>query len=78
MHLAGKLMGFAGELASLCLGLPRESPGLVCQDSKERQVSQALLAHLGRRGTSGDQAFLESMEPSGPPAFRESEVTSYK
>lgn len=53
----------------------RESLGLVCQDSKERQVFQALLAHLGRRGTSGDQAFLESMEPLGPQAFRESEVT---
>lgn len=48
----------------------RESLGLACQDSKEHQVFQAFLAHLGRRGTSGDQAFLESMAPSGPPAFR--------
>lgn len=53
----------------------RESLELVCQDSKDCQVFPAFPVHLGRRGTSGDQAFLESMELSGPPAFRESEVT---
>lgn len=72
IQVAQELMA---SLATQVLQAKRESPGLVCQDSKERQVFQALLAHLGRRGTSGDQAFLESMEPSGPPAFRESEVT---
>lgn len=53
----------------------RETLELVCQDSKDCQVFQAFLAHPGRRETSGDQAFLESTERLGPPAFRESEVT---
>lgn len=53
----------------------RESPALVCQDTKDCQVFPAFPAHLGRRATSGDQAFPESMEQSGPPAFRGSEVT---
>lgn len=58
----------------VCLA-KRESLELVCQDSKDCQVFQASPAHLGRRDTSGNQAFPESMERSGPPAFREREVT---
>lgn len=58
----------------VCLA-KRESLELVCQDSKDYQVFPAFLVHPGRRETLGDQAFPESMELSGPPAFRESEVT---
>lgn len=60
------------------LGISRESLELVCQDSKDYQVFPAFPVHPGRRETSGDQAFPESMELLGPPAFRESEVTSYR
>lgn len=58
----------------VCLA-KRESPELVYQDSKDCQVFLAFLAHLGRRGTSGDQVFRESMVLLAPQAFRESEVT---
>lgn len=58
-------------------GISRESPELVYQDSKDCQVFLAFLAHLGRRGTSGDQVFRESMVLLAPQAFRESEVTFF-
>lgn len=62
-------------LATQVCPAKRESLELVCQDSKDYQVFPAFPVHPGRRETSGDQAFPESMELLGPPAFRESEVT---
>lgn len=72
LQVARDLMAY---LATRVCPAKRESPELVCQDPKDCQVFQAFRARLGRREASGDQAFLESMEQSGPPAFRESEVT---
>lgn len=72
VQVAQDLMAYLA--TQVCLA-KRESLELVCQDSRDCQVFPAFPAHLGRRETSGDQAFLESMELSAPPAFRESEVT---
>lgn len=58
---------------------PRISRGSlesVCLVSKGYLVSPASPAPLGRRETSGDQAFRESMVLSAPQASRESEVGS--
>jgi len=62
-------------LATRVCPAKRESRALVYQDSKDCRVFPAFPAHLERRGTSGEQAFLESMVLSAPQAFRESEVT---
>lgn len=72
IQVAQDLMAYLA--TQVCLA-KRESPELVFLDPKDCQVFQAFLAHLGRKEASGDQAFLESMEQSGPLAFREAEVT---
>lgn len=67
--------GLTACLATQVCPAKRESPESACLDSKGCLVFPASPAHLGRRETSGDQAFRESMVLSGPPASRESEVT---
>lgn len=62
-------------LATRVCPAKRESLASVCLDSKGCLVFPASLAHLGRRETSGDRAFRESMVLSAPQASRESEVT---
>lgn len=67
--------GLTAYLATQVRPAKRESLESGCQDSKGCQGCPAPPEPLGRRETSGDQEFLESMAPSAPQAFRESEVT---
>lgn len=59
VQVAQDLMAYLA--TQVCLA-KRESLELVCRDSRVYQVFPAFPEHLGRRETSGDQVFLESME----------------
>lgn len=71
LQVARDLMAYLG--TQVCRAR-RESLELVYRDSKVCQVFLAFLAHPGRRGALGYQAFLENTERSDPLGFRGSEV----